>query len=169
MYTDVFHNRLACFPSNQSQCAPPGLRRERKQTNPNRTKKDFKSVVELNCFVFILRCHQNHPISAEALVTWAMLLSSLASRRVALRPLLSRFLSTPAGAVLDPSIVASKQIKSNDGNLATTRMNLFTAVNEAMRVAMRSDPTAITFGEDVAFGGVFRCSVGLLEEFGPER
>ena len=25
------------------------------------------------------------------------------------------------------------------------------------------------FGEDVAFGGVFRCTMGLLDEFGPER
>ena len=27
----------------------------------------------------------------------------------------------------------------------------------------------ITFGEDVAFGGVFRCTVGLREQFGPDR
>jgi hypothetical protein len=25
------------------------------------------------------------------------------------------------------------------------------------------------FGEDVAFGGVFRCTVGLLEKFGRDR
>ncbi|GMH65344.1 hypothetical protein TrRE_jg12701 [Triparma retinervis] len=48
-------------------------------------------------------------------------------------------------------------------------MNLFTAVNEGMRQAMKTDDTAITFGEDVAFGGVFRCSVGLREEFGADR
>lgn len=28
---------------------------------------------------------------------------------------------------------------------------------------------ACVFGEDVAFGGVFRCTVGLLERFGKER
>jgi len=49
------------------------------------------------------------------------------------------------------------------------RMNLFTAVNDAMRVAMESDPTAVVFGEDVAFGGVFRCTVDLRERFGGER
>ena len=27
----------------------------------------------------------------------------------------------------------------------------------------------IVFGEDVAFGGVFRCTVGLREQFGPDR
>jgi 2-oxoisovalerate dehydrogenase E1 component beta subunit len=49
------------------------------------------------------------------------------------------------------------------------KMNLFTALNDAMRVAMRSDPSAIIFGEDVAFGGVFRCTMGLREEFGNHR
>ncbi len=32
-----------------------------------------------------------------------------------------------------------------------------------------SDPTCIVFGEDVGFGGVFRCTVGLQEEFGKHR
>lgn len=53
--------------------------------------------------------------------------------------------------------------------LPTKRMNLFTAVNDAMRIAMQTDETACVFGEDVGFGGVFRCSVGLQEEFGEER
>jgi len=48
-------------------------------------------------------------------------------------------------------------------------MNLFTAVNDAMRIALKTDPTAAVFGEDVGFGGVFRCSVGLQEEFGKHR
>jgi hypothetical protein len=51
----------------------------------------------------------------------------------------------------------------------TTRLNLFTAINSAMKTAMQSDPTAIVFGEDIAFGGVFRCSMGLREEFGEGR
>jgi len=48
-------------------------------------------------------------------------------------------------------------------------MNLFTAVNDAMRVALRTDKDAVIFGEDVAFGGVFRCTMGLREEFGDDR
>lgn len=48
-------------------------------------------------------------------------------------------------------------------------MNYFTAVNDAMRVALKTDETAVVFGEDVAFGGVFRCTVGLKEEFGADR
>ena len=48
-------------------------------------------------------------------------------------------------------------------------MNLFTAINNGMSVAMESDPTSCTFGEDVAFGGVFRCTTGLREKFGEKR
>jgi 2-oxoisovalerate dehydrogenase E1 component beta subunit len=49
------------------------------------------------------------------------------------------------------------------------RMNLFTAINDAMKVALASDPKALVFGEDVAFGGVFRCSIDLRDKFGAHR
>jgi pyruvate/2-oxoglutarate/acetoin dehydrogenase E1 component len=48
-------------------------------------------------------------------------------------------------------------------------MNFFTAINSALSIAMSTDDTAILFGEDVAFGGVFRCSSNLLQTFGPHR
>lgn len=48
-------------------------------------------------------------------------------------------------------------------------MNLFTAINDAMSIAMQTDPSAIVFGEDVAFGGVFRASQGLREKYGNDR
>ena len=51
----------------------------------------------------------------------------------------------------------------------TTKLNLFTAINSAMQTAMQTDDTAIVFGEDVSFGGVFRCSQNLREEFGNDR
>lgn len=51
----------------------------------------------------------------------------------------------------------------------TEKMNLFTAINSALHVAMEKDSTACVFGEDVAFGGVFRCAVDLREKFGPQR
>ena len=51
----------------------------------------------------------------------------------------------------------------------TRQMNLFTAINDAMSIAMRTDDTSIVFGEDVAFGGVFRCTQNMKQEFGPER
>lgn len=48
-------------------------------------------------------------------------------------------------------------------------MNLFTAVNDAMDTAMQSNDKTIIFGEDVAFGGVFRCTQGLVEKYGTDR
>ena len=49
-------------------------------------------------------------------------------------------------------------------------MNLCQAVNDALRLEMRRDARVVVLGEDVgAFGGVFRTTVGLQEEFGPDR
>ncbi len=51
-----------------------------------------------------------------------------------------------------------------------TRFSMVDAINQAHRVAMAADPTVIAFGEDVGFyGGVFRCTQGLQEEFGVTR
>ncbi|KAI0032204.1 thiamine diphosphate-binding protein [Vararia minispora EC-137] len=51
----------------------------------------------------------------------------------------------------------------------TRKMNVYQAVRDAMSIAMLKDDNAVVFGEDVAFGGVFRCTMGLAEEFGRER
>ncbi|XP_063402459.1 2-oxoisovalerate dehydrogenase subunit beta, mitochondrial-like isoform X2 [Mytilus trossulus] len=51
----------------------------------------------------------------------------------------------------------------------TTRMNLVQAVNNALDIALSTDPSAVLFGEDVAFGGVFRCSVELKDRYGRDR
>jgi hypothetical protein len=34
---------------------------------------------------------------------------------------------------------------------------------------MGSDDSAIIFGEDVKFGGVFRCTMGMNEKYGTDR
>ncbi|GFO14934.1 2-oxoisovalerate dehydrogenase subunit beta, mitochondrial-like [Plakobranchus ocellatus] len=51
----------------------------------------------------------------------------------------------------------------------TTRMNFFQSVTSALDLALGTDSSAVLFGEDVAFGGVFRCSVGLKDKYGAER
>jgi len=44
------------------------------------------------------------------------------------------------------------------------------AIKEALEEEMRRDPTVILYGEDVAnFGGIFRLTSGLKEEFGEDR
>ena len=45
----------------------------------------------------------------------------------------------------------------------------FLVINKAMQTSRETDPTAIMFGEDLTFGGGFRCSQGLREEFGEDR
>ncbi|KAJ8450020.1 hypothetical protein Cgig2_029382 [Carnegiea gigantea] len=48
-------------------------------------------------------------------------------------------------------------------------INLFTAINQALHIALDTDPRSYVFGEDVGFGGVFRCTIGLAERFGKNR
>lgn len=55
------------------------------------------------------------------------------------------------------------------GLSTSTSMNLFTALNSAMAIALETDHRACLFGEDVSFGGVFRCTTGLKERFGQDR
>ena len=57
----------------------------------------------------------------------------------------------------------------NSGDLSAVQMNLFTAINDAMTIAMSTDDSAVIFGEDVAFGGVFRCTQNLKDQFGADR
>lgn len=54
-------------------------------------------------------------------------------------------------------------------NSSVTRQNLFQAINGALKHSLRTDERTLVFGEDVAFGGVFRCSMDLATEFGSER
>jgi len=51
----------------------------------------------------------------------------------------------------------------------TKKLNLFMAINEALKTSLDTDQKAVLFGEDVAFGGVFRCSTDLQERFGTHR
>src|SRR6059058_2865762 len=48
--------------------------------------------------------------------------------------------------------------------------NIIQAVNDALKIEMRRDPRVVVLGEDVGkFGGVFRATAGLIDEFGADR
>jgi pyruvate dehydrogenase E1 component beta subunit len=50
------------------------------------------------------------------------------------------------------------------------QMNIIQAVNDALKLEMRRDKRVVVLGEDVGkFGGVFRATSGLYEEFGQDR
>ncbi|MEB2312118.1 MAG: alpha-ketoacid dehydrogenase subunit beta [Sorangiineae bacterium] len=50
------------------------------------------------------------------------------------------------------------------------QMNMVSAINDALRTAMRRDDRIVLMGEDVGkVGGVFRVTAGLFDEFGDDR
>ena len=50
------------------------------------------------------------------------------------------------------------------------QMNIIQAVNDALRIEMTRDPKVVVLGEDIGkFGGVFRATSGLYDEFGADR
>ncbi|XP_024358283.1 2-oxoisovalerate dehydrogenase subunit beta 2, mitochondrial isoform X3 [Physcomitrium patens] len=51
----------------------------------------------------------------------------------------------------------------------TNRINMFSAINQALHTVLDSDPKSYVFGEDVGFGGVFRCTTALRDKFGRHR
>ncbi|HEX9114788.1 MAG TPA: alpha-ketoacid dehydrogenase subunit beta [Anaerolineae bacterium] len=54
--------------------------------------------------------------------------------------------------------------------MATRQTTYVQAINEAMRQEMRRDPSVFVMGEDVGrYGGLFRATRNLYEEFGPKR
>lgn len=48
-------------------------------------------------------------------------------------------------------------------------MNLCATITNTLDIALATDQNAIIFGEDVKFGGVFRCTMGLNEKYGTDR
>jgi len=74
---------------------------------------------------------------------------------------------TPA---VDPRMLKSGE-SGKQPNLSgpSERMTMVAAINEALSTALATEPRTVLFGQDVAFGGVFRCSVGLREQHGEQR
>jgi 2-oxoisovalerate dehydrogenase E1 component beta subunit len=54
-----------------------------------------------------------------------------------------------------------KTIDEIPDSMPREKMNLFMAINNALEIVLRTDDSSLLFGEDVKFGGVFRCSLDL--------
>jgi hypothetical protein len=84
-----------------------------------------------------------------------------------------RRLNIPIDYTTTPLLHHNPQSLSNAYGLSeedrSKRLNLCQAVNEGLRFALREDKRVLCFGEDVAFGGVFRCTTNLQTEFGDDR
>ncbi|KAI1345314.1 thiamine diphosphate-binding protein [Xylaria sp. FL0043] len=85
-------------------------------------------------------------------------------------------LNVPVDYSTTPLLAHSPQTALNTSELppevkngTAKRMNLFQAINDALATALAEDENVLIFGEDVAFGGVFRCTMKLAENFGAER
>lgn len=48
-------------------------------------------------------------------------------------------------------------------------MNLCATITDTLDIALKTDDKSVVFGEDVKFGGVFRCTMGLNEKYGTNR
>ena len=65
--------------------------------------------------------------------------------------------------------LANPELPDSVKSGSTKRLNYFQAINDALSTALAADERVLLFGEDVAFGGVFRCSMNLATQFGSER
>jgi 2-oxoisovalerate dehydrogenase E1 component beta subunit len=97
------------------------------------------------------RCYSSHPPNARLNVPTDF----------STTPLLHH---TAASALSNPELPESVREGSK-----TARLTLHEAINSALRHALASDDSVLLFGEDIAFGGVFRCSANLATDFGAAR
>ena len=77
--------------------------------------------------------------------------------------------STPIVSHTSQAVASNKELSPEIRNGPTKKMNLFQAVGDAMGIALATDDSVVVFGEDVAFGGVFRCTMKLAETYGGDR
>lgn len=79
------------------------------------------------------------------------------------------FSTTPLLNHTSKTALSHTELSQEARNGTTSRLNLFQAVNSALATALRANENVMLFGEDVAFGGVFRCTMNLASEFGDSR
>nr|P9WF02.1 RecName: Full=2-oxoisovalerate dehydrogenase subunit beta, mitochondrial; Flags: Precursor [Thermochaetoides thermophila DSM 1495] len=79
------------------------------------------------------------------------------------------YATTPLLAHTSQAALSNPELPASVRNGTTKRMNLFQAINDALSTALAEDESVLIFGEDVAFGGVFRCTTKLAETYGGDR
>lgn len=79
------------------------------------------------------------------------------------------YATTPLLAQSSQAALSNPELPAEVRNGTTKRMNLFQAINDALSTALAQDETTLIFGEDVSFGGVFRCTMKLAESYGGDR
>ena len=77
--------------------------------------------------------------------------------------------ATPLLAHGSQAALGNQELPPDVRNGPTKKMNLFQAINDTLGIALAEDENVLIFGEDVAFGGVFRCTMKLQETYGSER
>ncbi|KAI2463732.1 2-oxoisovalerate dehydrogenase beta subunit [Annulohypoxylon bovei var. microspora] len=77
--------------------------------------------------------------------------------------------TTPLLAHSSQTALNNPELPPEAKNGTAKRMNLFQAINDALSTALAEDENVLVFGEDVSFGGVFRCTMKLAERFGGDR
>ncbi|KAH9740472.1 2-oxoisovalerate dehydrogenase subunit beta 1 [Citrus sinensis] len=83
---------------------------------------------------------------------------------------LRRFVGSLSRRNLSTACANKQLIQQHDGGVGSGKsLNLYSAINQALHIALETDPRAYVFGEDVGFGGVFRCTTGLADRFGKSR
>lgn len=102
-----------------------------------------------------------------------MLWSAINSRNYATQIAPQRRLNVPTDFKSTPLLHHTSKTFSDTPGLPaggeSTRLNLYQSVNSALRTALGVSKDVLCFGEDVAFGGVFRCTMNLQSEFGSDR
>ncbi|KAI0189646.1 2-oxoisovalerate dehydrogenase beta subunit [Astrocystis sublimbata] len=79
------------------------------------------------------------------------------------------FSKSPLLAHDSKTALSSSELPPQARNGTVARMNMFQAVNDALDTALAEDDNVVVFGEDIAFGGVFRCTVNLAPKYGQGR
>lgn len=77
--------------------------------------------------------------------------------------------TTPLLLHSSQAALSNAELPAEVRNSTTRQMNLFQAINETLATSLTEDETVLVFGEDVSFGGVFRCTMKLAERFGGDR